>query len=566
MENEFELYRESIGRYLFEGRPEIYFNARLTPAQRVLIELHEHAHWQCANATIYGREQLLLAASIRGMTDEHTTEELRRCLEVTVESSRLVYEGAALVAERSLVRLGGSGPSPGWSALLEADVYGTAYSLFDHWLGRLPYAPEVLNSVAENAAELCLNSVSFLDATRSVHDPIQARDPRRLRADQVRVGLVERSPDALLRSLSEALGAQPAELVRRLDAAADHVLHADGLTAAALRSPGRLASIKPMTHGHLIYAIYETLRGFAEETGAIDGTTEYGLLQDLFAYRRADWLSKIDAGEWAGTPEPGGIRVGSPPEREVSDELEFFARIYTVVRPPARDHTTDLRIEGWGPVHEAFRTCDPKRRKLYLSVVSQPGSVEVPGSDLSCELSAARAISAPHDNFAWKFGHSRYVLEVPRAGLGHAIAEVLPYNPAVAIPFRMMDFDAGHIRDVGPLPPSATVGILLDGVSLERWAQEVERFSRSTRTMSTFYEVGPFQIPFILTFGIVDSAQWFLYSPLSLSMRHMIGSDLNLLTQIAGHGLTQDLDEIPMTALFRATSALICEQYVVNGL
>ena len=42
---DFGLYRESLGKYLFEGRPAIYFSANLGKIERVLLEVHEHDHW-----------------------------------------------------------------------------------------------------------------------------------------------------------------------------------------------------------------------------------------------------------------------------------------------------------------------------------------------------------------------------------------------------------------------------------------------------------------------------------------------------------------------------------------
>jgi len=564
MTSDFGLYRESLGKYLFDGRPEIYFNARLALPERMLLEVHEHNHWMLANATTYGKEQLALADAVRIEAQQGVAAELQRCLEVTVDYSQLVYEGSALAAERSSLQSVGLSTSPDWFSLLKTDLYAEAQRLFDSWLHLLPYSPEVLLSIAANVAELCLNCVSILDATKSDQDPISARDPMTLRAEDLRVLLRTRSPDSLLQSLSGQLMEHSGAFVQRLDDRAGEVLSGGGLTAEALRTHGALSGIDTITDARLTYAIYEALRGFAEETGAIGDSEEYSLSQTLFEYRLADWLTRLHANDMPGEFQAGGVRVGSPSEEEIHSEQEFFERIYTAVRPPERDRATNLPITSWDPVHEAFRAVDPSRRMLYLAITTRPSAVrETSAAEASFEISAARAVMSPHDSFGWKFGSSRYALEVPSSRLREKIEEVLPYYPAVAIPFELMDFPAGGIRGVGPLPHDATLGILLDNVAVQTWASQIERVSRLVQTMSHYYEIGPAQVPFIVTFGIVETAQWFLYAPLSLSMRRAI--DSASLMEIAGHQPARTLDEIPMTARFQAASFLICEQYTLNG-
>ena len=564
---DFGLYRESLGKYLFDGRPEIYFSTRLTRAERVLLEIHEHAHWERANATTYGREQIVLAQSVRLKSGHPVATELEKCLETSVEFSRLVYEGAALAAERSSLAAVGSTP-PDWNSLLETELYGEAYRLFGDWLDKLPYSAEVQASIAANAAELCLNSVSILDHTTSDHDTISARDPMSLRADDVRALLIRRCPDSLLRSLSKQLVTRAGEFVPRLDAAANEVLGQDDLTADALLTSGALAGASAMTEGQLIYVIYETLRRFAEESDAIDSTQEYGLLQDIFQYRYADWMRRLLADEVTGVPEVRGTRAQPPSEEEVHSDLDFFATVYTAIHPPERDRSTDLHVASWEPVHQAFRDIRPEQRQLYLAITAaQP--YPYPGGSTSetwFELSAARAVIAPQDGFSWKFGRSRYAMKVPASRLSEAVEEVLPYNPAVAIPFDLMEFPAGIISHVGVLPQNTTVGVLLENVPFVKWASEIEHLSQSCRTMSHYYEIGPAETTFIITFGIADTARWFLYMPLSMSMRRLIDAGAVSLTQIAGHELARKLDEVPMTERFGAASFLICEQYVLNGL
>jgi hypothetical protein len=564
---DFGLYRESLGRYLFDGRPEIYFSTRLTRAERVLLEIHEHAHWERANATTYGREQMALAEAARLKSGEPVAAELEKCLETSVEFSRLVYEGAALAAERSSLTAVGSTP-PDWNSLLETELYGEAHRLFGDWLRKLPYSAGLQASIAANAAELCLNSVSILDDTKSDHDTISARSPMSLRAEDVRALLVKRCPDSLLRSLSKQLVIQTREFVSRLDAAAGEVIGQANLTADALRTDGALASADAMTEGRLIYVIYETLRGFAEESGAIRGTQEYGLLQDIFPYRYADWMRKLLADDLVGVPEAPGIRLEPPSEEEVRSDLDFFATVYITIHRPERDRATDLPVTSWEPVHQAFRDIQPEERQLYLAITTAqvPPRAEGSTSEAWFELSAARAVIAPHDDFAWKFGRSRYSIKVPASGLRKAVEEILPYNPAIAVPLDLIELPAGSISHLGVLPQNATVGVLLENVPFARWAHEIERMSNSFRTMSHYYEVGPAETTFIVTFGIADSARWFLYMPLSISMRLFIDAGAASLTQIAGHELAWELDEVPMAERFRAASVLICEQYVLNGL
>jgi len=110
---DFGLYRESLGKYLFEGRPQIYFSANLGRTERALLELHEHDHWVLANASIYGKEQLCLRLAARLKAGQPGGDEIERCLQLTVEFSRLVYEGAALEAERSFLSLTRVATPPG---------------------------------------------------------------------------------------------------------------------------------------------------------------------------------------------------------------------------------------------------------------------------------------------------------------------------------------------------------------------------------------------------------------------------------------------------------------------
>lgn len=307
---DFGLYRESIGSYLFAGRPEVYFNARLTPTERALLEFHEHNHWMLAHASTYGKEQIALVEASRLMTDELIAEELRRCCEVTVGFSRLVYEGLALVAEKTYVQALGLSTQPDWFSLLQIDEYGEGQRVFDSWLGRLPYAPEVRLSIATNTAELCLNCISILDDTRSDRDPISARDPMTLHAEDLRILLRAGSPDSLLRSLSDQLAVGTGTFVQLVDDRANEILSKEGLKGEALRVSDALSDLNAVTNAKLTYAIYESLRAFAEATGAIANTREYALVQGLFDTRCADWLTRAYANDI--NVQAHGIRVAQP--------------------------------------------------------------------------------------------------------------------------------------------------------------------------------------------------------------------------------------------------------------
>jgi len=568
---DFALYRESLGKYLFDGRPEVYFSTRLNGTERVLLELHEHTHWEVANASTYGKEQLMLAEAIRHKAGDPVAAELGKCLETSVEFSRLAYEGSALAAERSLMAIVGAS-SPEWNSLLRTKLYGQADRLFGDWLRKLPYSPSAQASIATNAAELCLNSVSILDATESERDAISARDPKTLRAADVRARLARRSPDSLLGLLSKRLVARTGEFVARLDAAIDGGLAQDGLTAAVLRTEGALPDMSAMAEGHLTYVTYEALRRFAEDSGAIDGTREHGLLQDIFQYLQADWIGKLLADELLGVPTARGIRARPLTEDVVRGDLDFFSTIYTVVHPPERDRATDIRVTSWAPVHQALRSL-PGQPQLYLAITAIEPLPHSAGSrpagsepEAWYELSAASAVIAPHDDFNWKFGRSRYVMSVPGSRLREAVGELLHYNLAVAVPFDLIDLPTGRIRHLGTLPRNATVGCLLENAPFADWAREIRRLSRSSRTISHYYEIGPAAANFIITFGIADTATWFVYMPLSMSMRRFIDAGAVSLAEDAGHELAKTLDDVPMSRQFAAASFLICEQYLRNGL
>lgn len=565
---DFSLYREGLGKYLFDGRPEVYFGTRLTRAERILLEFHEHSHWELANASVYGREQIALAEAIQLNRDRPVAAELARCLEASVDASCLVYEGNALAVERTVQTVAGE-VTPDWNSLLRTKLYGQAYRLFDHWLRKLPYSPGVQTSIATNVAELCLNSVSILDGTRSDRDPISARDPQSLHAETLRAQLALRGPDLLLRALSKKLAAHTADFVRRLDAAATVVLGQYGLSPDALRADDGFASASAMTQGRFVYTLYETLRRFAEDHGAITGTREYGLVQDVFQLVYADWLRRLRT-DLSGTPVARGIRVQPPSDAEVRQELDFFGTVYTVVRPPRSDPAAVIPAGSWARLHQAFQVTPPHQRRVYLGItaVRPPADTAKAKAQAWYELSASRAVLAqqPKSGFFWNFSSSRYRMLVPAERLRAAVVELLPYDPAIAVPVDLMDFATGGVRDLGTLPANATVGVLLENLPFARWREQIELLSHSFRTVSTYYSVGPAEIDFIVTFGIAEEAHWFLYLPLSVSMLRLIEEGAGSLTRIAGHRLAHTIDELPISAHVGSASFLICEQYVRNGL
>ena len=562
------LYRETLGEYLFAGRPQVRFNARLGLHERFLLDAHEHDHWEHAHATVFGNEQIALTEAIRWFDGSPTALELDACRRLTVEASQLVYEGCALVTERSLLEHLGEGAPPAWNDLLGLDVYGEALELFDRWLRLLPYATRSLRSIASNCAELCLDAVSFLDAGTETdtegRGPIEAREPTELSSAALGKLLKQRSPDAVLRALSAALAAQPEAFVAAYDAqvSADATLAAAGVTSGYLRGEHADPSLRALAR--LSYVTYEALRGFGLATGAVDLTMDHSVTELVCEHRLADWHQRLWAGHLSGTLSHPGIPFGAPSDGELQLEVDFFTTILTAASPPQRDPAADLDIGSWGPVHDAFGRNRPDERKLYVSI--RPAPDDGNDRDPRFSLSSARALIDANDGFAWKFGASRYRLDVPRSGLRDVIADVTRYNPALAVPYDLFDAERGCVDVLGPLPDNITVGVLLEHTTVEEWAEIVELATSNRPTMTHVYAVGPTDATFAVTFAVEGSARWFLYLPTTLSMHRRIDRADSAVLRIPGHRAAMELDEVPMTRRFQLASVLICEQYARNGL
>src|SRR5262249_36272033 len=122
----FFLFRAAAGRYEFRGPARLYFDPRLGRTEHLLLEVHEHNHWQLAHSTIFGLSQLSLVYALLLARNEQQRRRYAECLEITSGLSREVYEGCAVYNERTAIEAVGTEVHPDWFAALKGTLYESA--------------------------------------------------------------------------------------------------------------------------------------------------------------------------------------------------------------------------------------------------------------------------------------------------------------------------------------------------------------------------------------------------------------------------------------------------------
>jgi hypothetical protein len=513
----FFLFRAASGRYEFRGPARLYLDPRFGQTEHHLLEIHEHNHWELTHSTIFGLNQLSLAYALLLARNERQRRRYAECLDITSELSREVYEGCAVYHERATAEATGAEVHPDWFAALGATLYESAVHLFDRFLSRQPFPALLRASLANNVAELALNSA-----------PRFLWRPARLEPSTIAKAVSDRSPDKMLRSLSDCFlkdaEALAAALRRRvLQPVAERI----GVHPEALFAGESLKWINHTLSAMMSYRTYTTVRDLALARGipVFEGDPE---AVDLFRYNV--WLTWVRGLPGHERMYPNLVKdvATFPGEPDLSAERYDFATFRTAFDPPPALVDEDIKVAEWSPVERALAFAPNPGQRLYVSIaevvlsppiadvldpVPRTGFVSAQredrsfGSSLATTMSmadgirrfreetaprdtgrllarAGRAVLKPGGGYAWRQVGARYRLDAARDEAAAVLTELPGKAKVLAVRRSIFDLTTREILGVPSEAFGCTVGVLVEESSVYGWGRTLRAAARDGRPIA----------------------------------------------------------------------------------
>ncbi|MGI9376001.1 MAG: hypothetical protein ACR2PC_07910 [Tsuneonella suprasediminis] len=594
------LYRAAGGRYEFRGAARLLRDPRFGPFEHHLLETHEHSHWALTQASIYGLAQLAVAYAHCLARNPRQCERYSAALEIMSRMARKTYEGCALFNERAVVRKAGIGVHPDWFGGLAPDPYGEGLALFDRFLEKLTFPPFFLPTIANNAAELALNSTPRFLWGSSRIDP-----------GEIETALNVRSPDQVLGLLADCFEANNGLLA--------DLIESEVIRPAAKRAGvGRERFFAPVVQnqldreaiGLMSFDSYVMLRNLALSNGLdvlpIDPT---GV--DLVRYDI--WLTWVRSLPGHQRMYPNLVRdIATMPlnhQPDPDDERYDFATFQTTFEPHLPSPSEDVSLENWAPIERSLAAFNDDRQHLYISLDDDPqlqGIMEVLegvpltgfmnqhptyefGSSLSVDMSMeegvdrfreetfdrppteqvlriGRAILQSTEPITWRHLGARYRLDQAKAG--PPPPSILSTHKVLAI--RKRNFDFATINPVNlPFPDhGGTIGILLTDSSAYGWIRTLREAVGEGHSILLQSLDGGVRGEFLILLGFLRTAPspTFLYGLVSehafMRLQSLVLKDEGLKAAISSTG---DLGEIRLDATQWADILLICSHLIERG-
>ena len=331
-----QLNREAAGKYLFRNRPVIATTGATSPSAVILLEQHEHSHWELANVTIFGLEQQALAETINRSTKDEQSTALRSALENMIEASFLCYESVALNMEEVWVALGPLDPPPDWFSFADDPRYAEALSLVREMRAGLRCSIDFFGIIEHNLAELCRNSCGPYLWDRSTG---RLNDPRRFDAQAYARRVANDRPDDLFRSCIHYLKSRP-EWLELLAAKLDPLFSEFGVPSDPMRSAKLFGATDRLFSGYMAYTVYEWLQTFLGDHAPRLRSWDLRQIDQVRSHIWHNWMAHLDDEQ----AEDGVLR---PTLSKTTGSKPFFKNVSV-------DPKTEAQKVAWEKEHRSF--------------------------------------------------------------------------------------------------------------------------------------------------------------------------------------------------------------------